>query len=231
MQRIRIKKTKYDYKNSGGFCRKPEWIVLHYTGTANASAKSCASSVAKSSRESSTHFVVDENDILACLPETEVAWHVGNGSCAQPDKDNPRPLEELQYLYCHDWRYDLAAKNHLGWKAIGDDFKGNKWALGVDMCVKKDCIKSRRAVDQDWYFLQATYHHAAALVAYLMTKYDIPLNHVIRHADATGKPCPRPFVTLPNDKFKRGEDGDSMWEAFLVSVMQYQAEGVEAVII
>ena len=45
-----------------------------------------------------------------------------------------------------------------------------------------------------WYFTTETQEALAWLVAQLMTKYGIDIDHVIRHYDVTGKTCPNPYV-------------------------------------
>ena len=58
--------------------------------------------------------------------------------------------------------------------------------------------------------------NTAKTVAYLCNKYNIDLNHVIRHCDATGKLCPSPFVSLSDD-----ETNDKKWIEFKNSVKSY----------
>lgn len=43
-------------------------------------------------------------------------------------------------------------------------------------------------------FTPATLDNAVELIKELMKKYNIDINHVIRHFDVTGKPCPKPYV-------------------------------------
>ena len=47
-----------------------------------------------------------------------------------------------------------------------------------------------------------------------MKKYNIDINHVIRHSDSTGKLCPQPFAWPP-------EIGDREWESFKTKVSEY----------
>ena len=61
--------------------------------------------------------------------------------------------------------------------------------------------------------------NAAKTVAYLCKKYNIDLDHVIRHCDATGKPCPRPFVSLSGDKDPNLND--NRWIEFKKMVSEY----------
>lgn len=67
-------------------------------------------------------------------------------------------------------------------------------SIGVEMCVKKDA-------NGTWYFEKNTITNTVELVKYLMDKYNIPIDRVIRHYDVTGKNCPAPFV----DKIKEWE--------------------------
>lgn len=83
----------------------------------------------------------------------------------------------------------------------------NANSIGVELCVRKKNISSMKATDKDWYFEDATVEAAAELVRYLMEKYSIPADHVIRHYDVTGKICPNPYVYNTTshtwDEFKR----------------------------
>lgn len=49
-------------------------------------------------------------------------------------------------------------------------------------------------------FSPATIDNAVELIRSLMKKYNIDINHVIRHFDVNGKPCPLPFVDNSNWK-------------------------------
>lgn len=62
----------------------------------------------------------------------------------------------------------------------------NSNSIGIEMCVKKDAAGN-------WYFESGTIVNTLALVRYLMSKYNVPLENVIRHADVTGKSCPEPY--------------------------------------
>lgn len=70
----------------------------------------------------------------------------------------------------------------------------NANSIGVEMCVRKKNTKTLYASDKDWYFEDATVNSAIELTRYLMRKYNIPAENVIRHYDVTGKICPNPYV-------------------------------------
>lgn len=63
----------------------------------------------------------------------------------------------------------------------------NTNSIGIEMCSRIDS-------NGKFYIMAETIANAVELTKYLMEKYDIPLENVIRHYDVTGKMCPRPFV-------------------------------------
>ncbi|MBO5062891.1 MAG: N-acetylmuramoyl-L-alanine amidase [Campylobacter sp.] len=67
----------------------------------------------------------------------------------------------------------------------------NSNSIGVEMCVRKDA-------KGNWYFEPQTVASTIDLVKELMSKYDIPVENVIRHFDVTGKMCPQPYVKDEN---------------------------------
>lgn len=197
------------YKQGSRFKNTPKWIVVHYTAVIGASASSCAKSYAKTTRSVSTHFFCDSKDIYRVVDEKHIAWHVGDGQVLQPIQGKKLSLEQLiKHGDKSNWRFKTAAENHLKWKSNNDDFKGNSYAFGVDLCTLKTNKKSTSVKDEDWCFNELAIRNAEKCVAYLCHKYNIDLDHVIRHCDATGKPCPRPFVSLSGDKDKTKNDNE-----------------------
>lgn len=190
-----------------------KWIVVHYTACVNVSAKSMCKSMV-SNKDASSHFYVDEYNICPAVPLKYIAWHVGNGACKQPDTEHKKSLKELSNYKSRDWRYDLSATSHLKWQSEKDDFTGNSVSLGVDLCVKKTSNKTKKATDLDWYFEPDAVENTAKLIAYLATKYNIDLDHIITHCMATGKLCPQPFVWPP-------EKGDQLWDEFKNLIKKY----------
>lgn len=67
----------------------------------------------------------------------------------------------------------------------------NDNAIGIEMCCHKDA-------NGNWYFDDITVQNTVALVKWLMQKYNIDADHVIRHYDVTHKNCPAPFVNDSN---------------------------------
>lgn len=73
----------------------------------------------------------------------------------------------------------------------GGSFYGkakNHNSISIEMCVKTR--GSKTANSPDWYFTDATIKSAIELTKYLMDKYNVPADRVIRHFDVTGKYCP-----------------------------------------
>lgn len=76
-------------------------------------------------------------------------------------------------------------------------------SIGVEICTKK----SKNGV---YYLDTKAMDNAATLIFYLMEKYQIPLDNIVRHYDVTHKDCPAPMV---------GE-GESIWNLFKERIME-----------
>ena len=70
--------------------------------------------------------------------------------------------------------------------------KQNYMSIQYELCINGD---------GDW---NKTVDNAIEIIARDMIKYNIPIEHVYRHYDLTGKICPKPFVDNPKD-----------WERFI----------------
>lgn len=62
----------------------------------------------------------------------------------------------------------------------------NRNSLGVEMC--SDIVGGKYTITQQ------TVDRTVELVRWLMDKYGIDVDHVVRHYDVTGKDCPAPWV-------------------------------------
>lgn len=58
----------------------------------------------------------------------------------------------------------------------------NRNSIGIELCTRKS--------GGEWVFSELTLDAAAILTKWLMKVYNIPIDHVIRHYDVTGKNCP-----------------------------------------
>ena len=67
----------------------------------------------------------------------------------------------------------------------------NSNSISIEICSN---IKSGRSVKyantDGWYFTKETLENAKKLAKYLMKKYNIPKNRVVRHFDVNSKNCP-----------------------------------------
>lgn len=63
----------------------------------------------------------------------------------------------------------------------------NMNSIGIELC-------SRKSSNGTYYFEEKTVNNAVELVRFLMKKYNISPEKVVRHYDVTKKICPEPFV-------------------------------------
>jgi N-acetylmuramoyl-L-alanine amidase len=121
-----------------------------------------------SGRYASAHFIVGlEGEVIQCLLETEMAYHVG------AVQYSPLALKRLSAYpnnctlgieLCHPAELDKA---------------GNK--------IKNDTLWRGE-------FLTATLDAAISLIKELLERYSLGREDIYRHYDITGKDCPRYFV-------------------------------------
>ena len=76
---------------------------------------------------------------------------------------------------------------HCGAKTYRHPKCRNANSIGIEMCC-------HRRGDGTWYIDEETMAAAAELGREIMARYGIPLDHVLRHYDVTGKLCPRPLI-------------------------------------
>lgn len=197
-------KKPYCSSNRGG--AKPKFLVLHYSGTPGASGKSLAIRFARpyveeNDRLSSAHYVVDAGKVYLAVPVARSAWHVGDG----------KPVRAYR-----------GYRNAVNWHSAHPDFRGNRSSIGVELACDKADRRSKRAEDTDWTIAPETLATAAELCAWLCHKYDIPVANILRHYDCTGKPCPRPLVSISADG---NGNNDANWAAFCADVETRLATG------
>lgn len=115
---------------------------------------------------------------------------------------------------------------HCGGKIQGEEghlFYGlctNYNSVGIENSARHtDASVKSASIDSDqWYFTEETQESLIFLVSFLMDKFNIPLNHVIRHFDVTGKICPNPYVKNNNLKTSW------TWEQFKNNLVQYRKD-------
>ena len=96
---------------------------------------------------------------------------------------------------------------HVGASKYNHKECRNSNSIGVELCVKKDA-------DGKWYYTEETKKAAVQLFAYLMEKYNIDAEHVLRHYDVTGKACGEPDV----------RKGNKEWAQFKKDIVEYGKE-------
>lgn len=85
-------------------------------------------------------------------------------------------------------------KNYYCW-AVGDGNGKygvtNKNSISIEICSSlKKGTSAAVPNHSGWYFTDAALENAVKLSKYLMKKYNIPIDRVIRHYDASRKSCP-----------------------------------------
>ena len=92
-------------------------------------------------------------------------------------------------------------------------FCRNSNSIGVEVRPYKLNTNSMKSDDRDWYFDEKTIDNLVEFTRYLMNKYNVPIENVVRHYDVTGKLCPRPFVGNDKNKYYK-KTGNQMWKEF-----------------
>jgi len=143
--------------------RELKAIVLHWTANLNkgANAKANRDYFNSTQRKASAHFIVDEKEVIQCLPLNEVAYHCGDR--------NHRILKKDVKKY----GYTKFGFSLLDEKRLTPNF----YTIGVEMCVNSDGD------------FKETLRRTVKLIRYLKSIHgNVPL---VRHYDITGKKCPK----------------------------------------
>lgn len=110
---------------------------------------------------------------------------------------------------------------HCGAKSYVHPSCRNANSIGIEMCCKLG--------SGGWYIEEETLSAAAELGRDIMARYGIPMDHVLRHYDVTGKLCPWPLVdeTAWANFKKRLEVEEVTQEQFNEMMVMNQAENRE----
>lgn len=147
-----------------GTKNKPGYIVVHWTGNPNTTAKNnrdyFAGYCRKSSIYASAHYTIGlAGEIIRCVPENEIAYHAGGESYTE---------------FAKKAFYDIA---HV------KVYPHNK-CIGIEVCHP----------DWTGKFTNETYESLVWLVSDIAKRNSISVDKIIRHYDVTGKTCPKWFV-------------------------------------
>lgn len=140
------------------------YIVEHYTaGTSSraGSARNTAAWFSQARAKASADFIVDDGEIV---------------------QYNPDPKNR----YC--WAVGGASWGNKGGRLFGVAKNAN--CISIEICSTNDTGQITYPNDGHWHFTEAVLVRAAELTRYLMQEYGIDADHVIRHYDVNGKPCP-----------------------------------------
>ena len=110
----------------------------------------------------------DGSVYIAADPKTAIVWHCGGG---------------LQGSGGHSYYQICTNSNSIG--------------IECGVCYTEN-VKEASGDSGKWYFTKETQESLIWLVSKLMDEYGIPMDHVIRHYDVTGKICPNPYVKNNN---------------------------------
>ena len=148
--------------------RAIEYIVIHYTAGATSkpgSALSLAAYFAARPDDVSADFTVDDAAVVQYNGDIKnrYTWHCGGNKYATKGGS--------LYGICK-----------------------NSNSIGIEVCCNNSIGpkngKMPDANDASYSFTDAAVANAEWLVKRLMAEYNIPADHVVRHYDVTGKPCP-----------------------------------------
>ena len=93
---------------------------------------------------------------------------------------------------------------HCGAKTYRHPTCRNANSIGIEMCC-------HQRPDGTWYIDEETMAAAAELGRDILARYAIPMDHVLRHYDVTGKLCPRPLIDEGAwADFKKRLEGEEM---------------------
>lgn len=152
------------------YSSKPEWIVWHYFG-ALSTAKECALWFCNPENNlESADFCIDDEDVIQVNPDIQKYYTWHCGGALQG------VIRHSKFGICR-----------------------NSNSIGIELRPYNDFGNVNEAVHAGWYFHKKTVDNAVELTKYLMKIYDIDADHVIMHADVTGKYCPAPFLDRPEE--------------------------------
>lgn len=156
---------KYSTVNTTYLKNRPlKYIVWHYTAGVSSKPGSAASSAgwfANPAAQASADFIVDDATIVQF-----------NG--------------DIENRYC--WAVGGGKYNTKGGRLYG--IASNKNCISIEICSNNTSGKITYPNDPRYSLTDASLNNALLLTRYLMEKYNIDTDHVIRHYDVSGKECP-----------------------------------------
>ena len=137
---------------------------------------------------------------------------------------NPAAVNSSADFFIDDadiYQYNTMIDTRYSW-AVGDGSSGtyggvcgNPNQISVEMSCRQSGGK--------WYISDATYKNAVLLVSYLMEKYGVPAERVIRHYDVSRKLCPNAYGWLA------ATGSEAVWQRFKREIVSKNAEGTDII--
>lgn len=162
--------------------RQIGWIVVHYTAgvTSRAgSALSLAGYFATRPDDCSADFTVDDAAVVQYNPD----------------------IPNRYTWHCGGNKYATKGSKFYGMCT-------NSNSIGIEVCSTNSTGRMQAANDKSYSFTDAAVKNTEELVKQLMKYYNIPADHVIRHYDVNGKPCPGIIG------WNKESGSEAKWEAF-----------------
>ncbi len=189
---VKITKKTSTHNTTASAGRAMKYIVIHYTAgvsSAKGEAANTAEYFAGTTNQTSADFIVDDEIIVQYNPD-------------------------LENRYCwHSGGSRLFTKGGALYGVVK-----NANSIGIEVCSTNSTGEVLPANDKTWSFTDAVVAKAVELTRYLMEKYSIDTDHVIRHYDVTGKPCPGIIGW-------NADSGDeSKWKAFQAAIASGEAD-------
>ena len=175
--------------------REVKYLAIHYTAGRSSKAGSAMNTQKVFLQNpASADYVVDDATIVQVNPDIKnyYCWAVG-------DRKNP-----------------YTGGGRLSGVAL------NKNTISIEICSNlKSGASALYPNHEGWYFTEESLKNAVELTKYLMKRYHIPKQNVIRHYDVTGKLCPGivgwtdGYIYDNNGKSVGVKSNSKQWEEFL----------------
>ena len=107
------------------------------------------------------------------------------------------------YFIGDDGIYQSVADKWAAWAVGGTNTYKHRYCRNMNSISIEMC--SRIGADGKYYIDDVVVEQTIKLTKYLMNKYNVPVENVLRHYDVWDKKCPEPFVRQPElwENFKK----------------------------
>lgn len=99
------------------------------------------------------------------------------------------------YFSGNDGIYQSVPDNWAAWAVGGTNIYKHRYCRNMNSISIEMC--SRVGADGKYYIDDDVVEQTIELTKYLMNKYNVPVENVLRHYDVWDKKCPEPFVRQP----------------------------------